>query len=336
MTYLVTGAAGFIGFSVAKALLELGFEVAGIDNHNSYYDPKLKEARASMLQKFGGYRHEKLDISDNESLDRFFNDYSPRVLIHLAAQAGVRYSIENPKAYVRSNLEGFNNIIEKARRHSVEHFVYASSSSVYGANAKTPFSEEDPANHPLSLYAATKRSNELVAHSYSHLFQLPTTGLRFFTVYGPWGRPDMALFKFTESMIRGNPITLFNNGHHKRDFTYIDDVVGGILQVIKNPPTGDTNWDSYNPSSSSSQAPWRIFNIGHGRPVDLIKYIEALEASLNIRANVVYAPLQPGDVPSTHAQTSKLQRELDFHAGVPVEVGVKNFVDWYLNIYSKL
>jgi UDP-glucuronate 4-epimerase len=335
LNYLVTGAAGFIGFSVSKALLDLGYEVVGIDNHNSYYNPRLKEARAAILQKSSAYRHVRLDISDSQSLDGFFSEVRPRVLIHLAAQAGVRYSMENPMEYVKSNLIGFQNVIDNAIKHSVEHFVYASSSSVYGANTRTPFSEDDSADHPLSLYAATKRSNELVAHSYSNLYQLPSTGLRFFTVYGPWGRPDMALFKFTESIIRGEPITLFNNGIHKRDFTYIDDVVKGILTATQTPPTKDMTWNSDSPSLSSSAAPWRIYNLGHGKPVELATYIEALEASLKKKANVIFAPLQPGDVPNTHADTTKVERDLHFRACVPVEQGVGAFVDWYQNTYVK-
>ena len=290
MRLIVTGAAGFIGSALVEKLLCSGHEVCGIDNHNNYYDPALKEARLARLARSPSYQHFRVDLCNKSRITEIFETYKPRVAINLAAQAGVRYSIENPHAYIESNIVGFVNFLEAVRVANVDHVVYASSSSVYGANAALPFSEHDRVDHPLSLYAATKRSNELMAHAYSHLHGLSTTGLRFFTVYGPWGRPDMALFKFTKAIISGDEIQVFNNGLHRRDFTYIDDLTEGIKRVIESPTVGCANWDAQNPDSADSRAPWKIYNIGSNNPTNLMDYIEALERALGKQANVVFLP----------------------------------------------
>ena len=334
MYYLITGSAGFIGSQLCIKLLKKGKKVIGIDNHNNYYDPKLKEARLKILQDYKNYNHFKIDIVDNNEVNNIFETYKPQFVINLAAQAGVRYSIENPHIYVESNLVGFVNILEACRNYHVKHFVYASTSSVYGANTKMPFSENESANHPLSLYAATKKSNELLAHTYSYLFKLPTTGLRFFTVYGPWGRPDMALFKFTKAIINNEKIDVFNNGNHTRDFTYIDDIVEGISRVIDKSSKSNNKWDSNQPDPATSEAPWRIYNIGSNSPVKLMDYIGALEKSLNKKAKINYLPLQPGDVPDTYADVSNLVKNFDYKPKTSVAQGVSNFVNWYKTYFS--
>ena len=300
---IVTGSAGFIGSTLCLKLLERGDNIIGIDNHNDYYDPKIKEARLQRLIKYSNYQHYKIDLSDKKSLDEVFKDHKVSKVVNLAAQAGVRYSMENPLAYINSNIVGFAQILENCRYHNIENLVYASTSSVYGANTKMPFSENDSANHPLSVYAASKKSNELMAHTYSYLYQLPTTGLRFFTVYGPWGRPDMALFKFTKAILDEKPIDVYNHGNHTRDFTYIDDIVEGVIKTLDNPATINTNWNSNEPDPASSNAPWSIYNIGNNKPIQLMDYIKALEETLGMKAKVNFLPLQPGDVPDTYAST---------------------------------
>ena len=331
---IVTGSAGFIGFSLCKKLLERGDSVIGIDNHNDYYDPKIKEARFNKLVKSSNYHHYRLDLIDNKGLEKIFNKHRPDLVVNLAAQAGVRYSIENPIAYINSNIVGFANILENCRHYKIKHLVYASTSSVYGGNTKMPFSENDSVNHPLSVYAASKKSNELMAHSYSHLFQLPTTGLRFFTVYGPWGRPDMALFKFTKAILEDKPIDVFNYGKHTRDFTYIDDIIDGILKTLDNTAKGDPNWNGNQPDPSSSKAPWCVYNIGNNKPVQLMNYIHALETALKKKAIINFLPLQAGDVPDTNASIDNLKNKLNYNPKTSVIDGVKNFVLWYKNYYS--
>jgi UDP-glucuronate 4-epimerase len=326
---IVTGSAGFIGFSVCTKLLERGDVVIGIDNHNDYYDPKIKEARVKILKKHSNYKHYQVDISDQSSLEIIFKKYKPNKVINLAAQAGVRYSMENPIVYVKSNILGFANILENCRYYKIEHLVYASTSSVYGANTKMPFSEQDSANHPLSVYAASKKSNELMAHTYSHLYKLPTTGLRFFTVYGPWGRPDMALFKFTKAILEEKPIEVFNHGNHTRDFTYIDDIVEGVIRTSDTPSDINSNWDSNNPDPSSSSAPWKIYNIGNNRPIKLMDYIDALEKALSKKAKINFLPLQPGDVPDTYADVTSLQNKFNYKPSTSVLKGVSKFIEWY-------
>ena len=329
MKVLVTGSAGFIGSAVAIKLLERGDEVVGIDNHNSYYDPSLKEARLSRHKDHENYTHLKVDIENKEELDKVFKEYEFQGAINLAAQAGVRYSIENPLAYINTNLVGFGNILEGCRHNKIEHLVYASSSSVYGSNTKMPFSIHDNVDHPLSLYAASKKANELMAHTYSHLYDLPTTGLRFFTVYGPWGRPDMALFKFTKAILSGNKIQVFNYGKHRRDFTYIDDIVEGVIRVLDKPARPNPNWSGKDPDSGTSLSPWRIYNIGNNSPVDLMDYIEAIESALGMKAEKELLPLQQGDVPDTYADVEDLVKEFGYKPTTSVKVGVKSFVDWY-------
>ena len=308
MRVLITGSAGFIGSALALRLLEIGYEVVGLDNHNNYYDPELKEARLARQLQYKKYKHLRVDIADFDAVNSAFADFKPSFVVNLGAQAGVRYSTENPEIYVRSNVVGFGNILECCRLHSVDHLVYASTSSVYGANEKVPFSVQDNVDHPLSIYAASKKSNELMAHAYSHLFNLPTTGLRFFTVYGPWGRPDMALFKFTESILKGHPIKVFNFGNHERDFTYIDDIVEGILKVLVFPAAPNKDWDGVNPDPGSSKACWSIYNIGSNRPVKLMKFIQILEAELGKNAKIEFLPLQLGDIPSTFADMKKRRK----------------------------
>ena len=335
MKILVTGSAGFIGFSLSKKLLERGDFVIGIDNHNNYYDPKIKEARLKELLKVKNYHHFKIDISDEKSLKKIFDDNQPNKVINLAAQAGVRYSMKNPLAYINSNVLGFAHILENCRNHKVQHLVYASTSSVYGANTKMPFSEHNSANHPLSLYAASKKTNELMAHSYSHLYQLPTTGLRFFTVYGPWGRPDMALFKFTKNILEEKSIEVYNNGNHTRDFTYIDDIVDGIIKTSDNIANPNLHWNSNQPDPATSNAPWRIYNIGNNKPVELMSYIRALEQALKKKAKINFLPLQPGDVPNTYADIKNLHEKFNYMPKTSVEEGVNNFVKWYKEFYQK-
>jgi UDP-glucuronate 4-epimerase len=334
MKILVTGSAGFIGSDLSISLLERGDTVIGIDNHNDYYDPNLKESRIERHNNHPNYHHIRMDIEDNQALDEIFKRFQFDKVINLAAQAGVRYSIENPLAYINANITGFINILEGCRNYNIEHLVYASSSSIYGSNEKMPFSTHDNADHPLSLYGATKRANELMAHAYSHLFNIPTTGLRFFTVYGPWGRPDMALFKFTEAIMKGEKIKVFNYGKHRRDFTYIDDIVEGIVRVMDKPSTPDLNWKSDNPTPNSSKAPWRIYNIGNNAPVDLDYYIESIEDALDIKAKKEFLPIQPGDVLDTYADIDDLMRDFDYKPSMGIKKGVKNFVNWYRSYYS--
>ena len=331
---IVTGSAGFIGSTLCLKLLERGDNIIGIDNHNDYYDPKIKEARLQRLIKYSNYQHYKIDLSDKKSLDEVFKDHKVSKVVNLAAQAGVRYSMENPLAYINSNIVGFAQILENCRYHNIENLVYASTSSVYGANTKIPFSENDSANHPLSVYAASKKSNELMAHTYSYLYQLPTTGLRFFTVYGPWGRPDMALFKFTKAILDEKPIDVYNHGNHTRDFTYIDDIVEGVLKTLDNPATINANWNSNEPDPASSNAPWSIYNIGNNKRIQLMDYIKALEETLGMKAKVNFLPLQPGDVPDTYASTKKLKDEFNYKPSTSVVEGVSHFVKWYKNYYK--
>ena len=331
---LVTGSAGFIGSMLSKKLLARGDKVIGIDNHNNYYDPKIKDDRIGNLKKYKNYIHYKIDITDKNKLSEIFKTYKFQKVVNLAAQAGVRYSIENPLAYIESNIVGFTQILENCRNNKIQHLVYASTSSVYGANTKMPFSEHDSVNHPLSVYAASKISNELMAHAYSYLYKLPSTGLRFFTVYGPWGRPDMALFKFTKAIIEGKTIEVFNNGKHTRDFTYIDDIVNGVIKVLDKPADINNDWDSNKPDPASSKSPWKIFNIGNNNPVHLMDYISALEKTLGKKAKIKFLPLQPGDIPNTNANVDSLVKEFDYKPTTSVFDGVSNFVKWYKDYYK--
>lgn len=331
---LVTGAAGFIGFHVAARLLERGDEVLGLDNLNEYYDPALKEARLSRLRNFERFSFVKTDIQDGEAIASLFATRRPSRVVHLAAQAGVRYSLTNPHAYVGSNVAGFMNILEGCRRSPVEHLVFASTSSVYGANTRQPFSEHDPTDHQMSLYAATKKANEAMAHAYAHLFSIPSTGLRFFTVYGPWGRPDMALFKFTRGILAGEAIPVFNRGEMVRDFTYIDDIAEGVVRVLDTPPAGNPQWDGGRPDPATSRAPYRVFNIGNNRPVALMEYIAALERALGRKAKLELLPMQAGDVPSTMADVTELERATGYRPATSVEDGVARFVQWYQEFYG--
>ena len=333
MKIIVTGSAGFIGSTVVKELLKRGDEVCGIDNHNDYYDVRLKLNRIKAFENHKNYTHYKLDLSDKDGLNNSFKAFKPNRVINLAAQAGVRYSLENPLSYINSNIIGFTNILEACRHYSIEHLVYASSSSVYGANLKMPFSIRDNVDHPLSLYAATKKSNELMAHTYSNLFNMPTTGLRFFTVYGPWGRPDMALFSFTKSIIDGKPIKVFNNGNHKRDFTYVDDIVEGIIRVLDKTASGDPQWSGLNPDPGSSFAPWRVYNIGNNNPINLMDYISAIEEALGLEAKKEFLPLQPGDVPDTYADVNDLVKDFGYRPSTSLKEGVSKFVKWYKDYY---
>ena len=333
-TILVTGVAGFIGMHCAQRLLAQGLTVVGIDNLNSYYDPALKRARLAQLASAPQFQFVEMDIADRAALGTLMRQTQPERVLHLAAQAGVRYSIDQPDDYSDSNLLGFANVLEACRRHGVRHLVYASSSSVYGGNAKLPYSESDAVDHPISYYAATKKANELMAHSYSHLYALPTTGLRFFTVYGPWGRPDMALFKFTRAMLAGETIDVYGQGQLVRDFTYIDDIVEGILRVLDKPATPDPTYDGLHPNPGTSGAPYRIFNIGNSSPTVLMDYIAALESALGIAAKKRMLPIQPGDMHSTSADTRALQEWVGFRPATSVAQGVQHFVDWYRNFYS--
>jgi len=330
---LVTGAAGFIGFHTAKLLLERGDEVVGLDNLNAYYDPALKHSRLEILQDYEAFEFVKEDLADREAMDMVFRTGNFQRVVHLGAQAGVRYSIENPHAYVHSNIVGFLQTIEGCRNYGVEHLVYASTSSVYGANTRLPFSELQGVDHPLTLYAATKRSNELMAHSYSSLYGLPTTGLRFFTVYGPWGRPDMALFLFTKNILAGLPIDVFNDGYHQRDFTYVDDIVKGVAAAVDHIAAPDLSWDSDRPNPSTSSAPFRIYNIGNQMPVELLRYIEVLEKCLGRKAQKNFLPKQQGDLPDTWADVEALARNVGYRPSTELETGVKHFVEWYLAYY---
>lgn len=334
MKILVTGAAGFIGSHVALSLLNRGDSVFGIDNHNSYYDQKLKEARLQQFIGHRNYSHLRINLEDDAAVKNVFDQNRPDMVINLAAQAGVRYSIENPSAYIDSNLKGFLNILEGCRNFNVKHLVYASSSSVYGANTNTPFSVHHQVSHPLSLYAATKQSNELMAHSYSHLFSIPCTGARLFTVYGPWGRPDMALYKFTQAILSGETIKIFNHGQHRRDFTYIDDVVKGILLMLDSPPTSDHTWDSINTDPSTSSAPWRIYNIGSNNQIDLMSYIETLEEELGTKAKKEFINHQAGDITDTYANTECLRSGFNFEPKTTIKKGVGEFVKWYKNYHQ--
>ena len=331
---LITGAAGFIGYHTAERFLAEGREVVGLDNLNDYYDVGLKEARLARLEAHAGFTTARLDLTDADGIARLFETHGFQVVINLAAQAGVRYSLINPQAYVRSNLEGFVNILEACRHHKVGNLLYASSSSVYGAVTKMPFSVEQNVDHPVSLYAATKKANELMAHTYSHLFALPTTGLRFFTVYGPWGRPDMALFLFTRAMLAGEPIKVFNHGDMQRDFTYIDDVVEGIYRLSFKPADSDPHWSGEAPDPATSAAPWRIYNIGNNQPAPLMTLIDLLEKALGVRAIKDYLPLQPGDVPATYADVAALTAAVGFRPDTPLEEGVNRFVRWYRDYYG--
>ena len=334
MKILVTGSAGFIGSALTMRLLNRGDEVIGVDNHNDYYDPDLKEARLSRYINNSKYTHVRIGIEDSELVNSLFKKYKFDCVVNLAAQAGVRYSLTNPHAYINTNIVGFTNILEGCRHNNVKHLVYASSSSVYGSNTKMPFSVHDNVNHPLSLYAASKKSNELMAHTYSHLFNIPTTGLRFFTVYGPWGRPDMALFKFTKSILLGEKIQVYNYGKHRRDFTYIDDIIEGVIRVLDKPASSNQYWDGSNPDSASSNVPWRIYNIGNNSPVELLDYIEAIENELNLKAKKELLPLQPGDVPDTYADVDDLVKEFDYKPQTPLKKGIKDFVDWYKEYFN--
>jgi len=326
---LVTGAAGFIGSFVSHALLDRGDEVVGLDNLNDYYDVSLKEARLARLSVREGFRFVRLDLADRAGMEKLFADGGFDKVVNLAAQAGVRYSIDNPHAYIDSNIVGFMNVLEGCRHHGIKHLVYASSSSVYGANESMPFSVHDNVDHPISLYAASKKANELMAHTYSHLYGLPTTGLRFFTVYGPWGRPDMAYFKFARAIVQGDPIDVYNHGKMQRDFTYIDDIVEGVVRLLDHVAEGNTGWDGGHPDPSSSRAPWRVYNIGNHKPVELMYFIEVLENALGLKAVKRMLPMQQGDVPATAADVRALTDAIGFEPATPVEKGIENFVYWY-------
>lgn len=334
MRILVTGVAGFIGYHTAAALLGRGHEVVGIDNLNSYYDVSLKEARLAGLAGRPGFSFEKLDLADRAGMERLFAATRPQRVIHLAAQAGVRYGMDHPHTYVDSNIVGTLHVLEGCRHHGVEHLVFASSSSVYGANTTMPFSVHQNVDHPLSIYAASKKANELMAHTYAHLYRLPVTGLRFFTVYGPWGRPDMALFKFTRAILAGEPIDVFNNGHHARDFTYIDDVVEGVLRTADRIPGPNPAWSGAAPDPATSSAPYRIYNIGNHSPVELMHFIEVLERTLGREAKKNFLPMQPGDVPATFADVDDLIADVGFAPATPLDQGIARFVEWYRNYYG--
>ena len=334
MKILVTGSAGFIGSALSIKLLDRDDQVIGIDNHNDYYDPALKKSRLSRHINHQNYNHINMDIEDQKAVEELFNEHQFDGVVNLAAQAGVRYSIDNPLRYVKTNMVGFGHILEGCRYGNIAHLVYASSSSVYGSNTKIPFSVHDNVDHPISLYAASKKANELMAHTYSHLYNLPTTGLRFFTVYGPWDRPDMALQKFTKSILAGEKIQVFNYGKHQRDFTYIDDIVEGVIRVLNQPAMPNQTWDSSQPDPGSSSAPWRIYNIGNNSPVELLDYIKAIEDALGIKADMELLPLQPGDVPDTYADVADLVRDFDYKPSITINQGVAKFIEWYKNYYN--
>ena len=334
MTLLVTGAAGFVGFHTAKALLDRGDTVVGLDNFNDYYDVSLKDARAAILDEYAHFDMVRIDLGDREAMEALFAKHRFDKVVHLAAQAGVRYSIENPHAYIHSNIVGTLNVLEGCRHNDVKHLVYASSSSVYGANTAMPFSVHQNVDHPLALYGATKKANELMAHTYANLYGLPTTGLRFFTVYGPFGRPDMALFLFTRNILAGKPIDVFNYGNHRRDFTYIDDIVEGVIRTMDNTATPNEQWDAAKPDPGTSKAPYRLYNIGNQQPIELMRYIEVIEECLGKTAEKNLLPLQPGDVPDTCADTEALVADVGYQPDTPIETGIKNFIDWYLAYYK--
>ena len=334
MKVMVTGTAGFIGSTLALRLLARGDEVIGVDNLNDYYDVNLKIARLERLKAYDNFTDVRLDIQDVDGMAALFAKEKPQRVVHLAAQAGVRYSLENPRAYIDANVHGTLNVLEGCRFNEVEHLVFASTSSVYGSNTNMPFSVHDNVDHPVSLYAATKKANELMAHNYAHLFKIPCTGLRFFTVYGPWGRPDMALFLFTKNILAGKPIDVFNHGNHTRDFTYVDDIVEGVIRSLDQVATPSESWDGDNPDPATSNAPYRIYNIGSNSPVQLSRYIEVLEDNLGKKAIKNFLPLQPGDVPDTYANVDALIRDVDYKPETPIEVGIKNFVEWYFEYYS--
>ena len=334
MRVIVTGAAGFIGFHLCRRLLDRGDEVVGIDSVNAYYDVGLKEARLAQLEGRDGFTFHRLDLADGDATAKVFADAKAEVVVNLAAQPGVRYSLVNPKAYIDSNLAGFTNVLEACRRHPVRHLVFASSSSVYGANTQMPYSVHDNVDHPLSLYAATKKANELLAHTYSHVFSIPVTGLRFFTVYGPWGRPDMALFLFTRAILADKPIDVFNHGRMQRDFTYIDDIVEGVVRVMDRPAVPNPEWSGDAPDPGSSRAPYRIYNIGNHQPVELRRFIEVIEATIGKKATLNLLPMQPGDVPATYADIDDLARDVGFAPSTPIETGIARFYDWYREYYG--
>ncbi|MBS7528095.1 NAD-dependent epimerase [Fusibacter paucivorans] len=334
MKILITGAAGFIGFHLSKKLLDQSYQIIGIDNLNEYYDPSLKQSRLEILGKYNNFNFHKVDLKDKAVVDSIFETYQPTHVINLAAQAGVRYSIENPYAYVDSNLIGFMNILEACRNYPVEHLLYASSSSVYGGNKVAPFSTNHNVDHPVSLYAATKKSNELMAHTYSHLYGIPTTGLRFFTVYGPYGRPDMAYFSFTKDILAGKPIKVFNHGKMERDFTYIDDIVEGIVKLVDKAPAANKDWDESKDDLSTSFAPYKIYNIGNNNPVQLMRFINALESAIGKESEKVYMDMQPGDVLRTYADVSDLERDINFKPFTSIEDGLKKFIEWYEEYYK--
>ena len=334
MKILVTGAAGFIGFHLAKKLCDNNWEVIGLDNLNSYYDVNLKNDRLNLLLPYSNFKFHKLDLVDRESIKKLFGDQKFDFIVNLAAQAGVRYSLENPYSYIDSNISGFLNILEGCRHNPVQHLIYASSSSVYGANTRMPFSVHDNVDHPVSLYAATKKANELMAHTYSNLYKIPTTGLRFFTVYGPWGRPDMALFIFTKRIAEGKPIDVYNNGKMRRDFTYADDIVDGIIKLIPNLPEPNPKWDGNDPDSATSFAPYKLYNIGNNHPVELLKFIEVIEEKLGKKAIKNFMPIQPGDVPSTYADVDDLIAAIGFKPNTPIEKGIGGFVEWFRGYYQ--
>ena len=334
MKILVTGAAGFIGFYTAKQLLERGDTVVGLDNFNDYYDVRLKEARAALLEPYDNFSMARLDLADRDGMEALFESERFDKVVHLAAQAGVRYSIENPHSYIDSNIVGTMNVLEGCRHHRVQHLVYASSSSVYGANTAMPFSIHQNVDHPLALYGASKKANELMAHTYSNLYELPTTGLRFFTVYGPYGRPDMALFLFTKNILEGKPIDVFNYGNHRRDFTFVEDIVEGVIRTMDHTAEPNPDWDPMHPDPGTSRAPYRIYNIGNQQPVELMRYIEVIEECLGKTAEKNLLPMQPGDVPDTYADVEDLVADVDYRPNTRIEVGVKRFVDWYLDFYG--
>jgi UDP-glucuronate 4-epimerase len=333
MKILVTGAAGFIGFHTSRVLLDKEHEVIGFDNINKYYDPDLKNSRLKILKQYPNFKFHKKNLEDKEAVENIFEEDSPRRVVHLAAQAGVRHSLKHPETYAQSNLVGFFNILEECRQHKVEHLVYASTSSVYGLNTKYPFSTKDNTNHPVSFYGATKLANEMMAHSYSHLYTIPCTGLRFFTVYGPWGRPDMAYFLFTKKILEGKPIDIFNHGNMERDFTYIDDIVEGITRVLAQAPNPDLEWSGNSPSPASSSAPWRLYNIGSNRPVKLMDYVREIEKNLEKKAEINFLPLQAGDVVKSHADVDPLVNDFGYAPKYSVKYGIKNFIEWYLDYY---